>query len=569
MQKVSVKKRITRGIRSTMFCISFIVYLILCVVLIPLCYLIYLILRIFTGSPTWYQRLVGTAWVNATHALIGMLTGSNTTMVKDKRIDDPKNIRSIGISNHVTYFDWLYCWVGLQRSPIRLVIFIAKQEIENIPILGYGFKMVRTILIQRSSSKSPNSSISRAVEFLRRQLELLIKQVPSFCLFLYPEGTFIDRGTKENDKLFYAIQRELRYREDVRCKLPEGNMVYPKNTILPRVNGFVEAIRTMGDKITNIVGTTIYVHTPRGVYPCEEYSLSNLLRGHSGDMNTLVVMEHINMTKKILDSPVRFIVKHFEIKDKQLDRIDKIVREKGVSLNGISKEDIYALAHNPHCFTEETVREEKERIAPMKEKLKMLRLHGKVEEKKKLKDLRDNARKELEEDKKVLSKMQEEEDGELKEAERAYKDAEREYKEERAEKVKIGKIKENDEETILISWAYARFLTAQRLLSNLKKKINISLEDVESLVKESEEKVTHLETQIKTEREEKVPKLLEKEKEKERVTEQLLPPMGYTIIMLVGFIFLIWAIQLGVFKVFHLILGYVSSWILKDIVVRV
>lgn len=96
------------------------------------------------------------------------------------------NGKYIIISNHLSSYD---IPVIFSAFPLKIV-FVAKKELFNIPILGSGMRTAGHIPIDRSSARKGRLSIQRAVDMIKRK---------SRSVLIFPEGT---RGTKGKLKEF-------------------------------------------------------------------------------------------------------------------------------------------------------------------------------------------------------------------------------------------------------------------------------------------------------------------------------------------------------------------------------
>jgi len=92
------------------------------------------------------------------------------------------NSKYIMISNHLSSLDIPVVVSSLTSE----VVFIAKQELFNIPILGRGMKTAGHIPIDRSSARKGRESIQRAADMIREG---------NRSVLIFPEGT---RGVEGN-----------------------------------------------------------------------------------------------------------------------------------------------------------------------------------------------------------------------------------------------------------------------------------------------------------------------------------------------------------------------------------
>lgn len=88
----------------------------------------------------------------------------------------------IFVSNHVSWFD---VWVLATYLPMDYR-FVAKKELERVPVFGAAWKAAGHISIDRSDRKSAIRSLERAGETIRRE---------NASVVIFPEGTRSHDGT--------------------------------------------------------------------------------------------------------------------------------------------------------------------------------------------------------------------------------------------------------------------------------------------------------------------------------------------------------------------------------------
>ena len=120
-------------------------------------------------------------WVPQTWArIINMAAGVRVRVHNRERMDDPAP--HIYVSNHVSWFDVLALVATLPRFK-----FVAKAELEKVPIFGPGMRAIGTVAIQRENRKAAFQAYEIAAERIRGGDPVVV----------FPEGT---RGTS------YAIR---------------------------------------------------------------------------------------------------------------------------------------------------------------------------------------------------------------------------------------------------------------------------------------------------------------------------------------------------------------------------
>lgn len=108
-------------------------------------------------------------------------TGSSLTIHGAENVPSGENFLFVG--NHRSYTDILVLFVAGQyvNCPVS---FMSKKEIFKTPFLGGALKFLRTIKVDRSSTKSAVKSIVDSVEALKDGVNLVI----------FPEGTRSNDG---------------------------------------------------------------------------------------------------------------------------------------------------------------------------------------------------------------------------------------------------------------------------------------------------------------------------------------------------------------------------------------
>lgn len=120
-------------------------------------------------------------WVPRTWArLVNMAAGVRVRLHNRERMDDAAP--HIYVSNHVSWFDVLALVATLPRFK-----FVAKAELEKVPIFGPGMRAIGTVAIQRENRKAAFAAYELAAQRIRSGDPVVV----------FPEGT---RGTS------YAIR---------------------------------------------------------------------------------------------------------------------------------------------------------------------------------------------------------------------------------------------------------------------------------------------------------------------------------------------------------------------------
>lgn len=111
--------------------------------------------------------------IQAVFRFILWITGAKVTVIGEENV--PKDTPVLYIGNHRSYFDILLTY---SRCPIRTG-YIAKKEMEKIPLLSTWMKCLHCLFLDRKDIKQGLKTILAAVD--------KVKSGISICIF--PEGT--------------------------------------------------------------------------------------------------------------------------------------------------------------------------------------------------------------------------------------------------------------------------------------------------------------------------------------------------------------------------------------------
>ena len=122
--------------------------------------------------------------IQAVFRFILWITGAKVTVIGEENV--PKDTPVLYIGNHRSYFDILLTY---SRCPIRTG-YIAKKEMEKIPLLSTWMKYLHCLFLDRKDIKQGLKTILAAVD--------KVKSGISICIF--PEGTR-NKNTDDLDML--------------------------------------------------------------------------------------------------------------------------------------------------------------------------------------------------------------------------------------------------------------------------------------------------------------------------------------------------------------------------------
>lgn len=120
--------------------------------------------------------------VNGVFSTILWIVGVKVTVIGEENV--PKDTPVLYVANHRSFFDILVTYVRVPRP----TGYIAKKEIEKVPLLNVWMKYLHCLFMDRTNIKKGLQTILDGVEELKRGI--------SICIF--PEGT---RNTGEEGTL--------------------------------------------------------------------------------------------------------------------------------------------------------------------------------------------------------------------------------------------------------------------------------------------------------------------------------------------------------------------------------
>ncbi|CAR22137.1 lysophospholipid acyltransferase family protein [Lachancea thermotolerans CBS 6340] len=261
------------------------------------------------------------------------------TMVKDLRtggIISSMKQKSVLISNHQIYTDWVFLWWLAYTGDLAGNVYIMlKNSLAKIPIMGYGMRNYNFIFMNRKWSKDRINLANHLgnLDHNARGVGRLAGKHPSldiasgkevwsdngaatkdhrqirwpYTLIIFPEGTNLSANTREKSRVFSE-----------KANLPIFN-----NLVLPRVTGLRFSLQELRNSCEVVYDTTIgYSGVKQNEYGQDIYQLSNIfLRGHSPDLVDIYIRA-FNLKDIPLDDEEEFtkwLLDVWHEKDKLLD----------------------------------------------------------------------------------------------------------------------------------------------------------------------------------------------------------------------------------------------------------
>ncbi|SCU80422.1 LADA_0B07338g1_1 [Lachancea dasiensis] len=207
--------------------------------------------------------------------------------------------KSVIISNHQIYTDWVFLWWLTYTGGLAGNVFIMlKKSLERIPIMGYGMKNFKFIFMNRKWSKDKINLANRLNDMdhnARGVGELAGKRFKSktadglevwsdndpddvntkeiswpYSLIIFPEGTNLSQNTRNKSEIFAS----------------KANLSNFKNLVIPRVTGLRFALQNLKNSCEVVYDATIgYSGVKQHEYGQDIYKLGNIfLKGHSPEL---------------------------------------------------------------------------------------------------------------------------------------------------------------------------------------------------------------------------------------------------------------------------------------------
>lgn len=105
--------------------------------------------------------------------VVGWLSGVRLTVIGEENV--PKDQAVLFIGNHRSFFDIVLTYA---RCP-RLTGFVAKKELEKIPLLSRWMRFLYCLFLDRKDIKAGLKTILTAIEYVKKDISIMI----------FPEGT--------------------------------------------------------------------------------------------------------------------------------------------------------------------------------------------------------------------------------------------------------------------------------------------------------------------------------------------------------------------------------------------
>lgn len=191
------------------------------------------------------------------------ITGVSTTVIGEENVPDEP---VLFIANHRSYFDILLTYTRCKR----LTGYVAKKEMEKIPLLSNWMKYLYCLFLDRSNPREGLKTILKAIDY--------VKQGISICIF--PEGT---RNKGEELTMLPFKDGALKIAEKTGC------------AIIPISLNNTHAI--FEQQSPKIKKTHVVIEYGKPIYPKE---LDKETRKHLGAYCQNIIQETINKNQELV-----------------------------------------------------------------------------------------------------------------------------------------------------------------------------------------------------------------------------------------------------------------------------
>lgn len=136
--------------------------------------------------------------VQGAFKIVRFLSGAKTTVIGLERI--PKDEPVLFVGNHQSYFDII---ISYSLMP-RLTGYVAKKEIEKIPLLRTWMRYLYCLFLDRDDIREGMKTIVQGIEYIKNDISVAI----------FPEGT-----TSKDGVLLPFHEGSLKFAEKSGCKI--------------------------------------------------------------------------------------------------------------------------------------------------------------------------------------------------------------------------------------------------------------------------------------------------------------------------------------------------------------
>ncbi|TKY87527.1 hypothetical protein EX895_003541 [Sporisorium graminicola] len=178
--------------------------------------------------------------------------------------------RSIWMSNHQVYTDWLYLWCLAYYADLAdSILIILKKSLKWVPFIGWGMQFYRFIFLARNWASDQAQLTKQLGEVASQNHTPAPGETPStntakkLLLLIFPEGTLVSSQTRP-----------------ISAKFAEKTGIKDlENVLLPRSTGLFFCLRTLAKEMDDLwlVDFTIgYPGVPPAGYGQDFYTLRSI-----------------------------------------------------------------------------------------------------------------------------------------------------------------------------------------------------------------------------------------------------------------------------------------------------
>lgn len=159
--------KMLNAVLSFLWKVLFILFMLLCLLALP----VFLLLKLFLRKASYRKA---SYWAGMVWGRVTVLSTGSKVIIEGKE-NIPQGVNLCFMGNHQGFFD-IPCFLGFTGRPVG---FIAKQELFKVPVLGQWMREIGCVFIDRGSPR-------KAMETFKTSAELIRSGHP---LVIFPEGT--------------------------------------------------------------------------------------------------------------------------------------------------------------------------------------------------------------------------------------------------------------------------------------------------------------------------------------------------------------------------------------------
>lgn len=257
--------------------------------------------EIFKNIKENVKRKLKSYWVSITLLFFSIYFPKNIYLSFDPKILNKKRV--ILLSNHITYFDWLFILNIINRfNLLNNSKFTMKYSIKKIPILGFILKYLGNIFLKRNWNSDK--------DILNSHLKKMNKN--EFCIIIFPEGTFLDLEAKKDLNNFINKYNSNKYNNKIK---------EPSFTLLPKKKGFKKIYNYINKDLDLIIDFTL-ISKPFKEFPADFFNFRNIfLKRESYKLSVLIdsyeLINEETFLNEIFKKKEIFLKKYSIIKDEE------------------------------------------------------------------------------------------------------------------------------------------------------------------------------------------------------------------------------------------------------------